>query len=341
MPNDRDGPTTKADCLNRLYRALMEDERRSGRQARMILLHDAEDMVDPAALALLDAALDEADFVQLPVLPEPAQDSRWVSAHYCEEFAEAHGKTLVVRDALGAALPAAGVGCAFARAMIGRMAQEPGRAGEPFSVESLTEDYELGIRVRRHGGRARFLRLRAEDGTLVATRACFPGRIGASVRQKSRWIHGIALQGWERLGWHWHPAELWMHLRDRRSPLTALVLACAYLLLALGLLHALAGNLGATPRMAWTPLAETLVLLNLAAFAWRALCRFGFTARDYGWGEGLRAVLRIPLANVITIAAGFRAMRGYLASFDGRPPTWDKTSHAAHPVLMGKGSFAR
>ena len=31
--HDRDGPTTKADCLNRLYEALTEDEMRGGRAA--------------------------------------------------------------------------------------------------------------------------------------------------------------------------------------------------------------------------------------------------------------------------------------------------------------------
>ncbi len=87
--HDRDGPTTKADCLNRLYRALSDDERRRGGVPfRMVLLHDAEDMVDPAALALLDRAIDRADFVQLPVRPEPQHGSRWVAGHYCEEFAE-------------------------------------------------------------------------------------------------------------------------------------------------------------------------------------------------------------------------------------------------------------
>lgn len=88
--HDRDGPSTKADCLNRLYRALREDEQRSGSRARMIVLHDAEDMVDPAALALLDAAVSDAELVQLPVLPIPVEGARWVSGHYCEEFAEAH-----------------------------------------------------------------------------------------------------------------------------------------------------------------------------------------------------------------------------------------------------------
>jgi len=87
--HDRHGPTTKADCLNRLYRALAIDEARQGFAAHMVVLHDAEDMVDPAALTLLDRALATADMIQLPVLPLPQPNSRWIGSHYCEEFAEA------------------------------------------------------------------------------------------------------------------------------------------------------------------------------------------------------------------------------------------------------------
>lgn len=114
--HDRDGPSTKADCLNRLYRAMEQDELRQKQPMRTVLLHDAEDMVDPAALALIDRAMESADFVQLPVLPMPHPSSPWIASHYCEEFAEAHGKSMVVRNALGTGMPAAGVGCAFSRA---------------------------------------------------------------------------------------------------------------------------------------------------------------------------------------------------------------------------------
>jgi adsorption protein B len=136
--HDRDGPTTKADCLNRLYEAMCEDERRGRFRVRSVILHDAEDMVHPAALSLLDSALDEADFVQLPVRPEPQRTSRWIGGHYCDEFAEAHGKVMVVRDWLGAG-PAAGVGCAFSRTALETVAARRG-ASQPFAPECLTED---------------------------------------------------------------------------------------------------------------------------------------------------------------------------------------------------------
>jgi len=339
----RHGPTMKADCLNRLYAALEADEARSGRDFRMIVLHDAEDMVDPAALGLLDRAVDESDFVQLPVLPEPQRRSRWIGSHYCEEFAEAHGKTMVVRGLLGMALPAAGVGCGFARAMLGRIAEQVGPGG-PFSVESLTEDYELGLRIKAAGGQSRFLRVRGEDGQLVATRACFPAGLDSAVRQKARWVHGIALQGWDRLGWSGGPGEWWMRLRDRRGPLTALVLFAGYVMLVLGGVLWAAGALGLMRPWQVDPLLAMLLAANFLSFAWRGSVRFAFTAREYGWREGLRAVARIPVTNVIAIMAGRRALFAYVGTLRGAEPQWDKTHHHAHPAAMAtlrsSGPFA-
>ena len=335
----RHGPSTKADCLNRLYAAIEADEARTGREYRLVLLQDAEDMVDPAALGLLDLAVAEDDFVQLPVLPEPQRRSRWIGSHYCEEFAEAHGKAMVVRGALGVALPAAGVGCGFARAMLGRIARQAG-ARAPFSVESLTEDYELGLRIKAVGGRARFLRVRGEDGQLVATRACFPARIDHAVRQKGRWVHGIALQGWDRLGWDGGPGEWWMRLRDRRGPLTALVLFTGYAMLLLGGVLWLAGSLGLMRPWQLDPLLIVLLAVNFASFVWRSAMRFAFTAREYGWREGLWAIARIPVANIIAMMAGRRALFAYARTLGGARPQWDKTFHDAHPAAMARARAA-
>lgn len=329
----RDGPTTKADCLNRLYRALEEDERSSGSSVRMIVMHDAEDMVDPAALSLLDGYIGDADLVQLPVLPHPLAQSRWIASHYCEEFAESHGKGMVVRDALRAGLPTAGVGCAIARHALATLDVRSGGLG-PFAAECLTEDYELGLGVSELGGRVRFVRARGLDGQLIATRACFPARLDWAVRQKTRWVHGIAFQSWDRLGWSRRPVDMWMRLRDRRGPLTALVLAVAYALLVLvsfGWIGQLAGlEVGAEPSAA----VMTLLAINFASFIWRAGWRYAFTAREYGRAEGLRAIVRIPVTNIIAIMAGRRAFAGYVASLGGRAPRWDKTRHIVHPAIV-------
>ncbi|MEN9683939.1 MAG: hypothetical protein RIQ99_1788 [Pseudomonadota bacterium] len=329
------GPTTKADCLNRLYAALCADEQRSRQPFHGVVLHDAEDMVHPAALQAIDSALGQHDFVQLPVRPAEQPESRWVAGHYADEFAEAHAKGMVVRAALGAAIPAAGVGCGFARHALTALAARRRSEGStgPFAPECLTEDYELGIMLSQQGRGSTFLRLRDASGRLVATGSYFPTRLGTAIRQKTRWIHGIAFQAWDRMGWAASPIELWMALRDRRGPLTALVLSVAYLLLLVDGLFLLVEWAGGPVRPATSTPVHALLVVNVYGFAWRTVSRAAFTAREYGLREGLRAVLRIPVANVIAIMSGRRALVAYWRSLRGGAVVWDKTEHASHPSL--------
>jgi len=219
--------------------------------------------------------------------------------------------------------------------MLGDMARRQ-EGGVPFSVDSLTEDYELGMRIEAAGGRSRFLRVRGEDGSLVATRAYFPSRIDASVRQKARWVHGIALQGWDRLGWEGGLAERWMRLRDRKGPLAALVLACGYTFFLLTGLFFILGELGYERPWQADPLLRFLIAANMISFAWRATMRFAFTARDYGFAEGARAILRIPVTNIIAIMASRRALAAYVRTLRGEVPRWDKTMHDAHPATLAE-----
>jgi len=220
------GPTSKAECLNRLWDAMRADEAALGRRFKAVVLHDAEDVVHSAELGVFDRLVERYDLVQLPVVPLIDRRSRWISAHYADEFAEAHGKELVVREALGAAVPSAGVGCAIARDALERLAAAQ---GTPFDPASLTEDYELGLRLGAMGRPVTFVRVAAGPGRpSVATRGYFPSRVGAAVSQKARWMVGIALAGWDRLGWSGGLAERWMRMRDRQSALAALLLLAAY-----------------------------------------------------------------------------------------------------------------
>lgn len=332
--HDAEGPTCKADCLNRLYRALRDDERRDGAATRAVILHDAEDMVDPAALALLDRALGQAAFVQLPVMALPQAGSRWIAGHYSDEFAESHAKAMVVRSALGTGIPGAGVGCAVARDWLGRLDRARGGEG-PFATGALTEDYELGLQIAAQGGGSIFLRVRTDSGRLIATRAFFPADLSGAVRQKARWINGIALQGWDRLGWRGSPTALWMQLRDRRGPLAGFLLALAYALLVVGAGEWALARAGLLAPLA--PSRELTVLLwaNLAALVWRAAARTLFTTREFGLAEGLLAAPRIVVSNAIAIVAGRRALFAYVRSLRGTPTGWDKTEHRHHPALAG------
>jgi bacteriophage N4 adsorption protein B len=316
------GPTSKADCLNRLWERLIEDEAADGVHFKAVVLHDAEDVVHSAELGLFDALIERFDLVQLPVLPLIDPASRFIAGHYCDEFAEAHGKELIVRAAIGAGLPSAGVGCAIARSALADLAAA---TGAPFDPGSLTEDYELGIRLRMLGRRAAFVRLRAGPGRpIVATRAYFPATCDAAVAQKARWVGGIALAGWDRLGWSGGPAERWMRLRDRQSVPAALVLSAAYLSLILWLALLLAGR--ALPP--FSPAFLLLAAINSLLLVWRLAMRFGFVAQAYGWREGLRSLPRMVTSNLIAILAARRALACYLRRRGTATPAWDKTAHA-------------
>lgn len=329
--HDRAGPSCKADCLNRLYRALQEDEAREGVAARMVVLHDAEDMVDPVALPLIDAAMGGADFVQLPVLALPHAASPLVSGHYSDEFAEAHAKAMVVRSALGKGIPGAGVGCAIERGWLDRLDKERGGAG-PFATGALTEDYELGLQSAALGARGLFLRVRTTRGRLIATRAYFPSSMQAAIRQKARWINGIAFQGWDRLGWRGPPTAMWMQLRDRRGPLAAFLLALAYLLVVVAGLELVLAHAGLVVSPLLSPALQTMLWLNLAALVWRLLARSLFTAREFGLVQGLLAIPRVIVSNTVAIVAARRALFAYARSLRGAGVAWDKTEHLTHPA---------
>ena len=318
------GPTTKADCLNYLYDALVAYETAHEISAKAVVLHDAEDVVHPLELKIFDRLAERAAIIQLPVLPLPDRGSTWISGHYCDEFAEAHVKELVVREAVGAAIPLAGVGCAIARRPLAALAAL--QDGRPFTETSMTEDYEVGLRVGDLGLKTIFVRIPARRGErgIVASRGHFPASMGAAVRQKARWLGGIALSGWDRLGWSGGLGERWMRMRDRRGPLAALLLIAGYLA---GLLWAqlwVAKELGAPIQVRVDDTLVTLLLINGWLLAWRIMMRATFTASAYGVREGLLSIPRLAVGNVIAMLAALRAVSIHLG---GGPKRWEKTHH--------------
>lgn len=322
----RFGPSTKADCLNGMWRAVLAFEEAEGAPVKAVILHDAEDVVHPAEPRLFAHLVERWDFVQLPVLPLIDRTSRWIGGHYADEFAEAHGKELLVRQAIGAALPGAGVGCAFERGAIGRIAQ--GRDDGPFAADSLTEDYETGLRLAELGCTARLVRVHeGAGGPLVATQEYFPATLRAAVRQKSRWMAGIALLGWDRLGWSGGLAETWMRLRDRQALSAALILACGYLSFALWLLMKGRESLTGAGPASIPPALAFLVHVNLALLAWRLLVRAGFTTAAYGWREGIRSIPRAAVGNGVAMLAAVRALALYRRQRRTGHTRWDKTTH--------------
>lgn len=321
----RDGPTTKADCLNHLWSALCRDEIEEQANFAAVILHDAEDIVHPGALTLFGHLIGRAALVQLPVIPRRAKESRWVAGHYGDEFAELHGKQMVLREALGASIPSAGVGCAFARDALQTLAVQT--RGKPFDANSMTEDYELGLNLTGGEARGIFARLRDRHGQLVATQEFFPDKLEDAIRQKARWMAGISLSGWDRLGWKKSWRENWMRLRDRKASLAAIVLAIAYIAVILMGLLLFAELIGAYRLQPLSPSLEILLFLNACFLSWRLMMKCYFVFALYGWQEAILSIPRTIVANLINIMAVWRALSQYVAQLAGHPARWEKTSH--------------
>lgn len=324
---DRPGPTTKADCLNTIWAAMLADEAAGKMRFRGVVLHDAEDVVHRGELAVYAHYLTAgAHVVQVPVLPLIDQRSRLVAGHYADEFAEAHAKQMLVRQTLGAAMPLAGVGCAIDRDMLGQVAAR--RGGLPFDPASLTEDYELGLAIARLGGRAAFARV-LDGSAPVAVRAFFPAALDASVRQKARWMTGIALAGWDRTGWG-RPLAIgdhWMRMRDRRAILAVLVLAAAYVSLVGWALTAVVHWWRGTGGVPLDPVLAWLLAVNAGLLGWRIAVRAAFVGSAYGRIEALLSVPRMAVANLISLLAARRAIWRYVGLLRGEALRWDKTAH--------------
>ena len=171
-----------------------------------------------------------------------------------------------------------------------------------------------------------FVRIPAEPGSraVVASRGHFPSTVSAAVRQKARWIGGIAFAGWDRLGWRGGPGERWMRMRDRRGPLAALLLLAGYAAAILWAQIALAAALGAPIAVPVSAPLAMMMWINGWLLGWRMLMRASFTTAAYGWREGLRSIPRMVTANVIAVLAARRALLIHSA---GGAKRWDKTQH--------------
>ncbi len=227
------GPTSKGDCLNWIYRGMEEYERLHGVRFDVVVTHDAEDLIHPQSLRYINCLSREYQMVQIPVLPLPTGLRELTHGLYCDEFAEYQSKDIPVRQFLGGFLPSNGVGTGFDRGVLGRLAVD--RGGQVFDPACLTEDYENGYRLHALGCRQTFVPLRFDSTVLTATREYFPRTFRRAVRQRSRWVTGIVLQGWQLHGWRAPRRQLYWFWRDRKGLIGNLLAPFANFLLLAGI----------------------------------------------------------------------------------------------------------
>ncbi len=323
------GPTSKADCLNGVYARmeLLEDEQ--GVQFDTVILHDAEDMIHPQALALINRERDHYDMVQVPVLPLETGLGDVTHGVYCDEFAEFQTIDMRARQFSGAFIPSNGVGTGFSREVLGRLARE--RDYQVFDPESLTEDYQIGVHIHAMGYRQCFCPLERMAHDFVATREYFPRSTRTAIRQRTRWITGIALQCWAQQGWRGSWRTKYWFWRDRKGLITNPLSVAANAWFIVGVLDYLA-SLAFHTR--WHFRIENHTVAALCAMTMGLQClRLGIrglcVARIFGFGIAATVPLRSFHANLINCSAALRAVYGYVAARrEKRALAWQKTDHA-------------
>lgn len=350
----RPGPTSKADCLNNIIDAILRFEADAKIEFAGFILHDAEDVISPLELRLFNYLLPAKDLIQIPVYPYAPEWTGFTAGHYVDEFAENHGKDVPVREALTGQVPSAGVGTCFSRRAIAALLEDGD--GIAFDVQSLTEDYDIGFRLKQKGMKCIFARYSITDPQLalkstwvpgmdrrfsqvICVREHFPRTWQHAIRQKSRWITGIVFQGTRNLGWSRKGMLNYFLWRDRRGLiaylLSFLVNLLFLVLITMWLITSLSPNAWRFPSiLEGSQLLVVLLFLNGLMLLNRLFQRFWFVTRFYGIFEGLLSAPRMMWSNFVNFFANLRALKQVMEMGDSRRVAWDKTTHE-FPALAG------
>jgi adsorption protein B len=324
-----DGPTSKGDCLNWIYRRMTDHEASQGVRFDVVVTHDAEDLIHPESLRLINWFSRSYDMVQVPVLPLPTGLDEFTHGLYCDEFAEYQLKDIPARQRLRGFLPSNGVGTGFGRDALERLGEV--HQGRIFDPEALTEDYDNGYWLHVLGFRQVFVPVRLDTAAPAATREYFPRNFRSAVRQRSRWVVGIVLQGWQRHGWRpWR--QVYWFWRDRKGLVGNLLSPAGNLFLLYGLSsYLLTSQLGQPWRLGsgipWWVARVYAITLGISLL--QAVVRTYCSACIYGWRFAAASPLRIFWGNVLNCAATVAALRQFMgARVRHRTLAWHKTEHA-------------
>lgn len=273
-----------------------------------LVVYDAEDRPDPAqlktALHAFRAADDRLACVQACLSIDNTGDS-WLARYYTAEYAGQFDVFLPGIAGLNLPLPLGGSSNHFRTATL----RDVG-AWDPYNV---TEDADLGMRLARFGYRAGVI-----DSTTYEEA---PSRIGAWLRQRSRWFKGW-LQTWlvhmraprqllRDLGL---PGFLAFQLMVGGNVLAALV----HPLFMLALIHSAIGG-----DLTWDNGNATVAIVTLASGYLISALLGGFGLMRRGLLAHAWVLLLTPVHWLLLSLAAWRALYQLIAE----PYRWEKTEH--------------
>lgn len=347
------GPTCKADCLNWVIQAIFLYEKNTRKQFSIISMHDSEDVVHPLEFKLLNYLIPRFDFIQIPVM---CLESRWydfIRGIYIDEFAEYHGKDMLIRERLAGVVPSAGVATGFSRKAIMSLGERD--KNNFFNTDSLTEDYDIAYRLSKDKSikeifvtfpvsvdTAKHIYHGAGDKKIpIAVSEYFPNTFKTAVRQRTRWNIGILFQAFGKFTWEGGFFRKYFFFHDRKGIITNLIVIPAYFLLINFLVfrvgQAYLGWPAYRPDVpVWLIAATTFFLAN------RLIQRIWFTTKVYNLKQGLLSIPRVIVSNLINMCTTVRATYIFARHLvTGKKIAWDKTTHEYPSLKILEAHYER
>ncbi len=321
--NRMQGPTSKGQMLNEMFKQIFDH---GGDGPDIVVLHDSEDVIDPRTFEVYASyAKSGYDFIQVPVF-SLNRGRALIASTYMDEFAERHTREMIVRNAVGAAIPSAGVGTGLTRKLIEYFLAT---RKQVLMSGTVTEDYILGVEAKRAGFKSAFAAVSADHRhglDYVATREFFPKSLKASIKQKTRWVYGINFEAMHKLGWAGDRWDKYFFMRDRKGIVTNFLPPLSFALLLILFMGAF--DLNDMPYE-WQFVFNVSILINLFALVMRYFIRVVACHQVYGTWDLVGIAIRWPIALYINMAAVYHAWIIYLgvSHFATQPIVWSKTTH--------------
>jgi bacteriophage N4 adsorption protein B len=349
--NNKNGPTNKANNINNMYANLKAYEENIGIRFDIVIIHDSEDIIHPTSLKLINFLIQTQKYsaVQLPVFPlQPYPTLKnfikyLTSGTYADEFAENHFRTMVSRENAGFIVPSAGTGFAISRSALDKI--ENSRDDHLiFNQNSLTEDYELSLYMQRMGIDVHYFLEGVErvllNGKIVkeyiATREFFPNTLHEAVKQKARWIYGIAFQSTKYIKLKdYNRSQNYSIIHDWKAKYANLIIAPCYFII----FYVIASYLISLPILIpYKSIGWYLSLILTIMALERQIMRAMALKNVYGWRSAILSnflppilPIRFTWGNIINLLATVRAWRIHIFGSPKSKSGWAKTDHSYLP----------
>lgn len=345
------GPTNKGSNLNHIFNYIKKYEQEKNIHFDIFVLHDSEDIIHPLSLKLYNYLIPRKDMIQIPVFPLEVGYLHFTHWIYNDEFAEIHTKDIIVRESFKGLVPSAGVGTAFARTAMDKLAKENPTGLGPFPNNTLTEDYSTALQLRaancsqiflvqaikrsfwvkKYGFFGKYV-MRVQN-EFIATRELFPMHYSKAVRQKARWILGISIQEWINSGWNFDSHTVYTLIHDRKALFTHLINVLGYFIFLFWVIYGIWSKTHPNypllqDQLNYHPWVWILIVFTTLMMINRIIQRIISVYRVYGPIPAILSMPRLLYGNIVNLHALLRAYNlFFLTNSKSKPTTWDKTEH--------------